>query len=1526
MKVNKLSKEALMRMLEQSQQENSQIQQELRRTTENAQREVKELNIQLSRERSRRESESEWESERETAEGERKGEREGEREREGRGRSNSRSSYERVTSRSREQERMLSESLGAEPSYDARLDRNELYTDRKQQQKYQQYMNQQLYDSKTKYEYISKATNTLDSNYYYPTTRGNHPNKVLDMQYENILEINAKNYIDTVRQTRRYHENSIRPVCLAVQELVRTLPDHMKFVNASDKDKTLIELKAEKDYDYSYWSKHTFKKDLPIYTKGMTLTKMTVHKVVITDALFEEHIKHRVSEYYNDEEKSQRMHYINRTDIWISPKINIETTKLDPKSQTKRLANLNEVVRNLDKTKNEHVAESLIGIRLRNGLSFGDMTMHEKATNKKMTGIKKLTRTEYLDGVVTETEYQISYRDFTFPTGLHMGRPRDDVFKDLSSRPREEILYMMYEIIKNTFNVLAQDQYNVSQTDKNYYTIFTWYVSRDSADKNGNQKVREGKRMPIFYGTPEQFRRMTENLTEHEKEEVIEEERKLENMGMEDHKKIVAKPDESIVRLYDNLLKYIETIPGDSGAPEDANKAEALVETELDTSRFVIQKLVLVKYGGNKDEYLSKAAQKVTSHNFRRGKLGWCKYRDFKSSQNGCFFKLLFEARKETPTTDLVNYPKGLYNRKDIDGIKGYIQLWKLLSKETYGLPTSETTAIHCAELDGRRLVIYNAHERKVRSEGKAYNLPTLSVVLEEGHYTLITSFIEPSKKINKESERENIAVDEKDMKTNKQVIVYYDLETVYVDECGIESNLKPYSISWKFEDEDERKSFMTHNPSIYIFDELRVHMQSRGGGFNYTFVAFNGSGFDHQFLFHYLMNSNIHLTKTKKRFHKDEDDDDNEAITTGPSPTGKIYSMTFTLNTYNGISLIRVWDPYLFLTTSLNNAAVSFGLKIQKDLFDHNEVQLAYKLSNSYYNKYVDMIKEELDNDKLNEYKHLGENTFKDYIEKNKEKIKEYNNKDIEILEKVTTLLIENLMKITGFSKYKIINSPTLPNLSYALLAKMSPNIIANPKRLRDTQLAEKDETTAAKLLNKINDTGVPPLSVDIDLKIRSAIVGGRVDGMPGKYKIETGDGPFVMVDVVSLYPAVVKNAEFPVGPETLFITGRETELEGYIMTGYLGFIHCSYDQSAYTFDREHIILPTRSKDTPLDWYDRSRKTGWVPTVTVIQMRKYGVDVKIVPDITKGYTDGLIGIMWAYKASVFENYVKTMEKFKNQQDQYKKEGSPLYNPVLRQMYKLLLNASIGKPVQKNFKRESYIVYSPESLRGALNSKGEIEEWADQGLTVTPITDEAAFVEFDLDDIAAYKNPKPSQIGVFTYAYARKYMYDEVYSKIHVYYSDTDSAVIKLSDYNKIRKELRVADISYDAETRKYAQIPLKEKEFGDFELEEGTNGEFVFDTLVVIAPKLYALYNGKKIVKCRHKGVRKTDDFFHPIDKVWHRLNSMNGVEWFFYFLSRRLEPECPEEFKKVKIRTTQIRKKLREGRLHHAYMEKLI
>ena len=1114
-------------------------------------------------------------------------------------------------------------------------------------------------------------------------------------------------------------------------------------------------------------------------------------------------------------------------------------------------------------------------------LSHGELIEYGKGaliSEDKDKDIEKKAKYRYFNGILTESEYVLK-----------------GTFTD---RMNELAKTRLGEIMQRIFLVVANEKYKFETKMEPYFTIYMWYVE-DSVGKNRSQK-----RVPIFSGTRLDFANK------------------------------IKKRDFFLL----SLTEYILTI----ATANSDEAAETMRGMMLDPTRFVIQEISLIRSGGGcSAKYATFMTGPHTNHDGEVCRyLDWGNFKYYDTKNNNCFFKVLHIVRSK----EMINTKSGVMNRNKYEKTPSCISLRKVLAPGTGGKLVDMQDAREYAKRVGQRLVLYNVDGDIIEENVVDQNLETLRVLLHANHYSIITTLK------NKVIMEKTTVVEPSEVEKKKytQVKVYYDLETVYCADSGAESNLKPYSISWKFEDDPKVYFFITDIPSLNVFFKMFEMMKNRPSKQHYTMIAYNGSGFDHAFLFTYLDQAKYVVSGLE-----------GDISNSGPAPTGKIYNMDFIIATcFNTCSMLRVWDPYLFALTSLNNAARDFGIDMQKNAFDHNEVQEAYSKG------YDRLEKDGLPYDKNTSY-------FKQYIDFNKEKIQEYNDKDVIILEQVTNKIIASIQEITGYSEYAILHAPTLSNLSYKLLISKSKHVVANPLKLLtkfEYNVQNKNKTISniidiskiqngnsivdpdklKKLEDKLKTIALPPKDVELDLIIRSAIIGGRVDGKP-----EITRRPLVMVDVVSLYPTIMEKEKFPTGREITYLSNQQPTVVELFKGGHLGLIHVKYDQRTLNTKTKHLILPNRTVkegavSSTLDWTDPSPKTAWLPTVTILQLDKYGVTMEIVPD-----EQHRIAIMWSNSAKIFESYIKELKEAKNSQDKYKREGDVRYNPSLRQMIKLLLNAVSGKMVQRNFDTKSEYVTSEKQLGRLLKKVGHSSRWHESGILVSPISANSGFVEYKLSPEESYKNPKPSIVGIFIYAYARAYMYEHTYSKFKVYYSDTDSVVIPLEDYEKIDPALRIATITkIDGKTEgktddtltgtltgtltktrhkvnnEYYEIKTtREKTFGDFELEAGSNGELLFDKLVVISPKVYALYLDDNIVKSRFKGVRTTDEFLY-LDGNWYPITEPTGrnLKGFFDLLSRRLDPNCPEELKKIKIRTTQIRKKLREGRLHHAYMEKLI
>src|SRR5690606_33372649 len=123
------------------------------------------------------------------------------------------------------------------------------------------------------------------------------------------------------------------------------------------------------------------------------------------------------------------------------------------------------------------------------------------------------------------------------------------------------------------------------------------------------------------------------------------------------------------------------------------------------------------------------------------------------------------------------------------------------------------------------------------------------------------------------------------------------------------------------------------------------------------------------------------------------------------PKSTGKIRAMKFWLPSHEpGVgSIIQIWDPYLFVMKSLDQAAGDFGIPVKKLSFNHEDVQQAY-----------------------------SSGILGDFIQANRQIIEEYNCRDVQVLRLLSNRVVEAICSITGFTAKNVLNTSTLPGLCY--------------------------------------------------------------------------------------------------------------------------------------------------------------------------------------------------------------------------------------------------------------------------------------------------------------------------------------------------------------------------------------------------------------------------------------------------------------------------------------------------------------
>ncbi len=348
------------------------------------------------------------------------------------------------------------------------------------------------------------------------------------------------------------------------------------------------------------------------------------------------------------------------------------------------------------------------------------------------------------------------------------------------------------------------------------------------------------------------------------------------------------------------------------------------------------------------------------------------------------------------------------------------------------------------------------------------------------------------------------------------------------------------------------------------------------------------------------------------------------------------------------------------------------------------------------------------------------------------------------------------------------------------------------------------------------------------------------------------TGNNKYAMVDVVSLYPYVMLNRNYPCG-DKINITYDECNKRGLI-----GFYETTFNQS----NLKHKILPYRDDDKCLDWTYSEDMTMFISTVDIAQLIKYGCKCEVKNGFA--FSEIIDG------KTLFECVLK-WKNIKEEQDRLKNSGDPKFNPALRQMAKIMLNSLSGKVIEGlHCEQIKYIKSLAEFRKFDENKDVEIIQMLgeDKGLIKYKKT----------QDEAIKRGNRPIYLGVLIYAYARAHMYDNVISKYSIIYQDTDSAVIPLNELDTMKQSgLIGADFGkFTIEDKEFIRDDdgelISKKEFDELQKigkrskdKREVIKKYIIDKIITIAPKNYFMFmsdDGKDyIFKQGFKGINMLKD-----------------------------------------------------------------
>lgn len=474
---------------------------------------------------------------------------------------------------------------------------------------------------------------------------------------------------------------------------------------------------------------------------------------------------------------------------------------------------------------------------------------------------------------------------------------------------------------------------------------------------------------------------------------------------------------------------------------------------------------------------------------------------------------------------------------------------------------------------------------------------------------------------------------------------------------------------------------------------------------------------------------------------------------------------------------------------------------------------------------------------------------TLDNWMDENSENLIKYN--------KIDVLSTENLFHTVRIAYQKMTG---VDILEYSTLAQLTYDTFK--KSIRGTSLK------------------IPaPVTWEDDKFIRDAITGGRCQDFKQEY--DTYE-ELACVDVKSLYPFIMLNRRFPIGE---YIPTKKYQEK------YLGIYSVKI-----TKQPEIKIIPNRGEET-LDWEYEGEIVKNLTSIEIECLKRNGGEVEFLTN----YQDKYVGMYWPTASNkLFKKYFTPIKDEKTKQDKLNDAKDTDYNPALRNITKLLLNSLSGKFVQRNFEDVIEMIKNGKE-QDKFDKKTKDQEVkmiiGDYRLLSGPLIEEKIYKP---------KSAKPSYIGVFIYAYARTYMYDLIYSRYPLLYTDTDSAILKKSDYQDFKTKFIETVGLYDGNCSNIHRVLKNEgktitigSEFGQFEEEFKASGKFCES--YIIGKKMYCveIKNEKGVIqkesKYRLKGVNLTRDRFIS-KKIADKIDSIKDTQermMYVYKLKQELDYE---------------------------------
>jgi hypothetical protein len=519
----------------------------------------------------------------------------------------------------------------------------------------------------------------------------------------------------------------------------------------------------------------------------------------------------------------------------------------------------------------------------------------------------------------------------------------------------------------------------------------------------------------------------------------------------------------------------------------------------------------------------------------------------------------------------------------------------------------------------------------------------------------------------------------------------------------------------------------------------------------NVTLIAYNGCRYD---LYHllYTMYNNEEIA-SKVRIES----------TTYNNQT--FYSLKIQVLT--SCCMITTWDPVLFFNTSMENLCKGFGIDTMKEPFSHEEIEYEFNEDNIPLQDRMSRI-----------------------LRIHGLQVRSYLKQDVRMLQQIYDKIIG--LEVEGFD---FRNHPTIASFSYSMLRC---NILSHYRTISE-------KITLKDLFGTYTKS-------DYQF-IRSALIGGRVQCFKKGHFIAPEGHGFKMLDIVSMYPTVMRSCEIPIGQY------QQAHEE---IPGKLGIYRCTIH-----FQTQPNVVAYRSEDGGLDWDYEGSFNVTLSTVTIALVReRYGEDAITVHG----------GVYWeASTSNLFTNVIDRLFQLKAAQKQLKLDKDPTFNEPLYQAVKVCINSLYGKMCQKIYP-DRYDFSDKNTQSKHPNFHSEYFDFDIIGpyleLYTTPVPDKQ------------YTHAKPQHIGVFILDYSKAMLHRVLHKYYnHIYYTDTDSILIDDCIFPEFTLSEELG--GWDDET---SHVTVKE--------------------IIVVQKKMYALIDEQgNLVKARMKGVNMNRDTYTIIE-----------------------------------------------------------